>query len=72
MITDIKVGQTSIMAGSGGMPLSMFRPEVMNSQFNGVSAGPGVEIILQIQMLGTIPATAQKTCTLGGYADQVV
>lgn len=72
VITEIKVGQTSLFAGEGGIPLDMFKPEVMNSQFDGVSAGPGVSITITCQVYGTLVAGAKAQISLGAYADQVI
>lgn len=72
IITEIKVGQTSLFAGEGGIPLDMFAAQVMNSQFDGVSAGPGVAITVSGIAYGTIIATAALNITLGAYADQVI
>lgn len=72
VITEFKVGQTSLLAGSGGVPLDMFRPEVMNSAFDGVSSGPGVDLVIEITLIGTIPAAQSQTVSIGAYADQLI
>lgn len=72
LIIGFLVGQTSMFAASGGIPLSMFASNVFNSQFSGVAAGPGITIELQMVYTGTLAVGAVKTVTLGAFADQVI
>lgn len=71
-VTAFLIGQTSMFASSGGIPLSMFFAQVFNSTIQGVSAGPGVSIEINLNSIGSLVAGAAKRITIGAFADQII